>query len=97
VSELAAFVYIMASRRNGTIYIGVTSDLFRRATAHREGLIPGFTHKYCVRKLVYYEVHEDIREAITREKALKNRRRAAKISLIETVNPDWKDLYDDLL
>lgn len=93
---MAAFVYIMASRRNGTIYVGVTSDLFKRASAHREGLIPGFTHKYGVKKLVYYELYEDIRGAIAREKILKNRRRAAKISLIETVNPTWRDLYDDL-
>lgn len=87
----------MASRRNGTLYIGVTSDLLRRATGHREGLIPGFTDKYGVKRLVYYELHEDIREAIRREKVLKTRRRAAKISLIETVNPEWKDLYNDLL
>ena len=94
---MAAFVYIMASRRNGTIYVGVTSDLMQRATAHRECLIPGFTVKYGVKRLVYYEIHEDIREAITREKHLKRRRRAAKIKLIETVNPNWRDLYEDLL
>ena len=94
---MAAFVYIMASFRNGTIYIGVTSDLLKRATAHREGLISRFTDKYGVRRLVYYELHEDIREAINREKVLKKRRRAVKISLIETVNPDLNDLYYDLL
>ena len=94
---MAAFVYIMASPRNATIYTGVTSDLFKRATAHREGLTPGFTAKYGVKTLVYYELHEDIRETIMREKVLKNRRRAAKMKLIETINPDWKDLYPDLL
>ncbi len=93
---MAAFVYTMASRRNGTIYTGVTSDLFKRATAHREGLIPGFTAKYGVKRLVYYELHEDIREAIMREKVIKNRRRVEKIKLIETVNPTWRDLYEDL-
>ena len=94
--SMPAFVYIMASRRNGTLYAGVTTDLRRRVEAHRQGLIPGFTARYGVKTLVYYEIHQDIRKAIQAEKRLKKRRRAAKISLIEVVNPNWRDLYVDI-
>jgi putative endonuclease len=93
---MPAFVYIMASRRNGTLYVGVTTDLRRRVEAHRQGLMPGFTARYGVKKLVCYEIHEDITEAIQAEKRLKKRRRAAKLSLIEIVNPNWRDLYEDI-
>jgi len=93
---MQAFVYIMASARNGTLYIGVTTDLVRRTGEHRKGLVPGFTHKYKVNRLVYYEEHADIREAIAAEKRLKKWKRLWKIRLIEKINPDWCDLYCDL-
>ena len=92
-----AFVYIMASRRNGTLYVGVTTDLIQRVTAHREGLVPGFTARYGVKHLVYYEGHACTIEAITAEKRWKNRRRQIKVRMIERVNPTWRDLYGDLL
>ena len=91
-----SYVYIMASGRNGTLYLGVTSDLVRRVAQHREGLVPGFTDKYGVHKLVYYEIHNDIREAIAAEKRYKAWKRAWKIRMIEKVNPDWRDLYDHI-
>jgi putative endonuclease len=87
------FVYMLASGHYGTLYIGVTNDLERRLHQHREGLIPGFTKKYGVKKLVWFEMHGDIREAIAREKRLKRWRRDWKISLIEENNPHWTDLY----
>ena len=86
--------YIMASKRNGTLYIGVTNDIVRRTWEHREGLIPGFTKKYGVKTLVYFEQFEDIRAAINRETRLKFYRRSWKIRLIESMNPEWRDLYD---
>jgi len=89
-------VYIMASRRNGTLYTGVTSDLARRAYEHREGLLPGFTSTYGVKKLVYYEPFEDIGLAIRREKRIKKYPRQWKINLIEGQNPHWLDLYNVL-
>jgi putative endonuclease len=89
-------VYILASRKNGVLYIGVTSDLKKRIHQHKESLIPGFTQRYKVYRLVYFEEHSDIRDAITREKQLKKWNRAWKIRLIETMNPEWKDLYYDL-
>jgi len=92
-----AYVYIMASRRNGTIYVGVTTDLIQRVAAHREGLVPGFTAKYGVKQLVYFEHHACITEAIVAEKRWKNRRRQIKVRMIERVNPSWGDLYEDLL
>jgi putative endonuclease len=94
--EKTYWVYILASRRNGTLYIGVTNDLARRAYEHRTGAVAGFTKRYAVKLLVWYEAHADIREAIAREKSLKGWERAWKLRLIETSNPDWKDLYDDL-
>jgi putative endonuclease len=89
-------VYIMASRRNGTLYVGVTSNLALRAWQHRESIVPGFTRKYGVKMLVYYEFHATMEAAITREKQIKERHRAWKIELIGTVNRGWRDLYEDL-
>jgi putative endonuclease len=86
-------VYIMASRTRGTLYIGVTSDLIRRAHEHREGLIPGFTKTYGCKRLVWYAPYEIMTEAIQREKSLKRYPRDWKLNLIERDNPDWIDLY----
>jgi putative endonuclease len=86
------FVYIIASARNGTLYIGVTNDLSRRSYEHREGLVEGFTKKYGVKMLVWYEEYSDIRDAIVREKRLKKWERKWKLRLIEEANPDWNDL-----
>ena len=91
------YVYILASRRNGTLYVGVTSDLARRVYEHKHALIAGFTRKYDVKNLVYFETMDDVRDAIQREKALKHWRRAWKIALIEKENPEWDDLYGGLL
>jgi len=90
-------VYIMASRRNGTLYTGLTSDLPKRAYEHREGLVPGFTTKYGCKILVWYEVHETMIAAITREKQIKAGNRKKKLALIEGLNPEWKDLYETLM
>jgi putative endonuclease len=90
-------VYILASRRNGTLYIGVTSDLSRRAWEHRRDIIDGFSKRYGVHKLVYVEFHSTMVEAILREKRVKRWRRAWKITLIEERNPDWRDLYDEIV
>ena len=89
-------VYIMASQRNGTLYTGVTTDLGRRAHEHREGRIPGFTARYDCKLLVWYERYESMIEAIAREKQIKAGSRRAKLALIESVNPLWRDLYPDL-
>jgi putative endonuclease len=94
--EKTYYVYIMASRRNGTLYIGVTNDVLYRALQHREGKIPGFTKKYGVKMLVYFETFGDISLAIHRETRLKKWKRSWKISLIEKDNPDWIDLYETL-
>ena len=88
-------VYILASRRNGTLYIGVTSDLPQRVTLHKQDLIEGFTKKYSVHRLVYYEMHPTMDAAILREKRLKEWRRWWKIRLIESMNPEWIDLFDE--
>jgi len=88
-------VYILASGRNGTLYIGVTSDLFQRIVLHKQDLIEGFTKKYRVHRLVYYETHSTMEEAILREKRLKEWRRLWKIRLIESMNPEWIDLFDE--
>jgi putative endonuclease len=90
------FVYILASKKNGTLYTGVTGDLLKRVYQHKERLVPGFTSKYNVHMLVYYEKYSDICSAIEREKRLKKWNRQWKINLIESVNPDWKDLYNGL-
>ena len=91
------YVYIMASERNGTLYIGVTSDLVKRAWEHRESLVAGFTRKYGCKLLVWYEVHSDLQEARVRELQMKKWKRQWKLSSIELMNPDWQDLYPKLL
>jgi putative endonuclease len=90
------YVYILASKRNGTLYTGVTSDLVQRVWQHRNNLVAGFTKKYDVKMLVYYEVHENAEAAIIREKRIKKWRRAWKLRLIEEKNPQWEDLYEDI-
>ncbi|HWM61847.1 MAG TPA: GIY-YIG nuclease family protein [Rhizomicrobium sp.] len=90
------YVYILASKRNGTLYIGVTNDLIRRVWEHREGLVEGFTTTYGVKHLVHYEIFEDINAAIHRETRLKKWKRQWKIDLIQTRNLLWDDLYDTL-
>ena len=89
-------VYILANRRQGALYTGVTSNLSRRAFEHREGLAPGFASRYGCNRLVFYESYERMDEAIAREKQIKAGSRAKKIALIETMNPDWKDLHESL-
>jgi len=90
------WVYIMTNRANGVLYVGVTSNLSRRIYEHREGLIAGFTKQYGLKLLVYYERHEDIRLAIQRESNIKHWRRSWKVRLILEMNPEWRDLYEDL-
>lgn len=90
------FAYIMASGRNGTLYTGSTSDLIKRTWEHKNNVIPGFTAKYNVHILVYYEIHATYIEAARREKRFKNWCRQWKLNLIETLNPDWRDLYEDI-
>ena len=89
------FVYILASR-SAVLYVGVTNDLNRRMVEHKEGQIPGFTKKYKVNRLVYYESYSDVRAAIAREKQIKRWRRAKKVSLIDELNPEWHDLAGDV-
>ncbi len=93
---MAYYVYIMASQRNGTLYVGVTNDLVRRAYEHKEELVEGFTSRYDVKDLVFFEKHDDSRSAIQREKNIKHWRRAWKLALIERDNPDWRDLFDEI-
>ena len=90
------WVYIMTNQPNGTLYVGVTSDLARRAWEHREGVVEGFTKQYGLKRLVFVERHEDIVSAIQREKNLKHWSRAWKVKLILAANPNWDDLYDQL-
>jgi putative endonuclease len=90
------FVYILASRRNGTLYVGVTNDLVRRMSEHKGKFVPGFTRKYAIDKLVYFEEYASILEARAREYTLKRWARAWKIELIETMNPQWRNLTDEL-
>jgi putative endonuclease len=90
------WVYIMTNRPNGTLYIGVTSDIVRRAWEHREGLAKGFTKRYGLKRLVHMGFYENIRDAIQREKTMKHYSRAWKVRLILEANPDWRDLYEDL-
>jgi putative endonuclease len=91
------YLYILASRRNGTLYVGVTSDLVRRIEEHRQKLVDGFTKEYNVTTLVYFETFEDIREAIIREKQIKGWKRKWKTELIQSINPYWRDLYEEIL
>lgn len=90
-------VYLLASRRNGTLYVGVTSDLVKRVWEHKENLADGFTKRYGVHALVWYEPHGSMESAIQREKAIKEWKRRWKLELIEKTNPQWRDLYADLL
>jgi putative endonuclease len=89
-------VYMMASSRNGTLYIGVTSDLLSRVWQHKNNVVEGFTEKYEVHQLIWYEPHENMESAILREKVLKKWNRIWKLRLIEQFNPDWQDLYEQL-
>ena len=91
----APCVYILANRRQGTLYTGVTSNLAQRIFQHRGGATPGFATRYGCNRLVFYEAYERMDEAIAREKQIKGGSRAKKIALIETINPEWKDLYDN--
>jgi len=94
---MAAWVYIITNKRDGTLYIGVTSDLPQRIWQHREGVAEGFSKQYRLKHLVWFESHDEITEAIRREKALKEWPRAWKVELIEKTNPDWDDLYSQLI
>jgi len=96
VNKKQPAVYILASRRNGTLYTGVTTNLAKRVWEHKKDIIEGFTKKYGVHLLVYYELHDDIISAITREKQIKKWNRAWKLELIERKNPDWRDLWEEL-
>ena len=89
-------VYIITNQNNGTLYIGVSNDLKRRIYEHKHKLIEGFSKRYGLGMLVYYEVFEDIREAIIREKYLKGKKRAFKLKIINSFNPQWRDLYDEI-
>jgi putative endonuclease len=90
------YVYCMASRKNGTLYLGITNDLVRRVYQHKTKALSGFTSRYSVDRLVWYECYDDPTTAITREKELKRWRRAWKLELIEKLNPNWTDLYDGI-
>jgi putative endonuclease len=94
--EKSFAVYILASQRNGTLYIGVTSNLPKRVWEHREGLVDGFSKEYGVKNLVWYEMHDSAESAITREKRLKKWNRLWKLHLVEAMNPEWEDLYESL-
>ncbi len=89
------YVYILSSKKNGTLYIGVTNNLVRRVEEHKRKINPGYTNRYNINMLVYYEIHSKILEAIKREKQLKKWKRQWKIELIESMNPDWVDLVND--
>jgi len=95
--EKSGFVYIMANGRNGTLYIGVTSNLIQRVWQHREGLADGFTKKYGCKTLVWYQHHDEIETAISREKQMKEWKRRWKLRAIEEMNPDWTDLFESLM
>ncbi len=90
-------VYIIANKRNGTLYVGATSNLVKRVYEHKEGVIEGFTKKYGCKLLVFYESHETMMSAISREKSIKGGPRQKKLILIETMNPHWRDLYEDIV
>jgi len=91
------WVYFMTTRRNGTLYVGVTADLARRVAQHRDGIVEGFTKRHCLKLLVFVEFHDDIRTAIQRETSIKRWPRAWKINLIIASNPDWDDLYEKIV
>jgi putative endonuclease len=90
-------IYVVASKKNGALYTGVTSNLIKRIFEHKNNLTKGFTSKYSCKILVYYEIFEDMENAIRREKQIKAGSRAGKIKLIESLNPEWRDLYDSIL
>ena len=90
-------IYILANKRNGTLYIGVTSDLIQRVWQHKQDFVPGFTRQHAVHLLVYYQQTEDMLSAITREKQIKKWNREWKVKLIEQMNPYWNDLYESIL
>ena len=92
-----SYIYILASERNGTLYVGVTTNLIKRIYEHKQNLVEGFTNKYSVHNLVYYEVHNDIEAAILREKQIKKWNRRWKLRLVEEMNPEWRDLYQDIV
>ncbi|GIL00760.1 MAG: excinuclease ABC subunit C [Alphaproteobacteria bacterium] len=94
---MSGYVYIMASRKGGTLYTGVTADLATRAWEHRDKVLPGFTARYSVTRLVWYREYDDITQAIAEEKRIKRWRRRWKIELIEGMNPEWRDLYPTLV
>jgi putative endonuclease len=91
------WMYILASKPRGTLYVGVTNDFVRRVAEHRDGLVPGFTKTYNVKMLAYFEEHESVLEAIKREKQVKRWARSWKIKLIRERNPDWRDLFDEIV
>ena len=93
---MTGYVYILTNRPNGTLYVGVTSDLVRRIAEHRKGAVKGFTRTYGLKRLVYFEVYDDIRTAIQREKNMKHWSRTWKVRLILVSNPHWNDLFDTL-
>jgi len=93
---MGGWVYIVTNRRNGTLYVGVTADMCRRTWEHREGAVEGFTSRYGLKRLIHAEWHDDIRDAIHREKRIKHWSRKQKLALIEGINPDWADLYETL-
>ncbi len=90
-------VYILASKRNGTLYTGVTSDLVKRVWEHKNDMVEGFTKRYSVHRLVWYELHENMESAISKEKRIKEWKRMWKLQLIERENPNWKDLYPNIV
>lgn len=94
---MQAYVYLLASRKNGTLYTGVTSDLIKRVWQHKNDVVDGFSKKYNIHLLVWYEVHDEIGSAIVREKQIKERKRLWKLELIEKSNPTWKDLYSEIV
>jgi len=91
------YLYILANKKNGTLYVGVTANLIKRVFEHKSNVVEGFTKKYNIHSLVYYEIYNDINEAIKREKNIKKWKRFWKIKLVNTKNPEWKDLYDEII
>ena len=94
---MSYYVYLMASRKNGTLYVGVTSDLIKRVYQHRNGVVEGFTDRYAVHHLVWFESTDSVEAAIHKEKQMKNWKREWKVALIEKENPQWLDLYESIL
>ena len=94
---MQAYVYLLASQKNGTLYTGVTSDIVKRVWQHKNNVVEGFSKKYHVHLLVWYEVHDEIESAITREKQIKEWKRIWKLELIEKTNPTWRDLYIEIV